>query len=48
MAEGLACNVGKEIIEQPRATSVGRHVGKKYFAYKVTAMHSEVKGQSGE
>jgi hypothetical protein len=46
VAKGLVCDVGKEIIEQPRATSVGRLVGKNYYAFKVPATHSKVKGRS--
>jgi hypothetical protein len=36
VAEEMACDVGHEITEQPRSTSVGRHVGKNHYAYKVT------------
>jgi hypothetical protein len=44
--EGLVCDVGKEIIEQPTTTSVGRLVGKNDYAYKVPAIHFKDKGQS--
>jgi hypothetical protein len=34
VAKGLACDVRKEIIEQARATFVGRLVGKNHCAYR--------------